>query len=40
MGESISFMVFSIDQFFFMGAKSLDPTGVRITNLPLHAHPH
>ena len=33
-------MVFSIDQFFFTGAKKLDPIGIRTTDLPIHGHQH
>ena len=33
-------MVFSLDQFFFMGAKNFDPTGIRKTDLSFHDQPH
>ena len=33
-------MVFSLDQFFFMGAKNFDPNGIRTTDLSIHGNPH
>ena len=30
----------SLDQFFFMGAKNFDPTGIRNTDISIHGHLH
>ena len=33
-------MIFSLDQFFFMGAKNFATTGIRFTGLSIHGYPH